>query len=78
MAGVNVPPPRRKAPEAPPARSETPGALDVPTSTERENLNFKVSTAFKREIKSYAASQGMTLIELLDEGFRLVKEKRGA
>lgn len=78
MADVKVPPPpSRKSKEAPPTREQTHGNLDKPSSGEKENLNFKVSAEFKREVKTYAASQGITLIELLEEGYRLVKEKRG-
>ena len=41
-----------------------------------ETLNFRVSPAFKREFKGYAAGQGMTMVELLKEGFELSKTKR--
>jgi hypothetical protein len=41
-----------------------------------ETLNFKVTTAFKKEFKGYAVSQGMTMVELLKDGFELSKRKR--
>ncbi len=41
-----------------------------------ETLNFRVSPAFKREFKGYAAMQGMSMVELLKEGFELSKTKR--
>ena len=41
-----------------------------------ETLNFKVAPAFKKEFKGYAVSQGMTMVELLKEGFELSKRKR--
>jgi hypothetical protein len=41
-----------------------------------ETLNFKVTDAFKREFKGYAAGQGMTMVELLKEGFELSKATR--
>jgi hypothetical protein len=56
---------QRKRIEKPPA---------PPTDT--ETLNFKVTTAFKKEFKGYAVSQGMTMGELLKDGFELSKEKR--
>ena len=37
-------------------------------------LNFKVTKAFRREFKTYASQHDMKMIELLHEGFRLVKE----
>lgn len=48
----------------------------VTQSTETETLNFKVSPEFKRSFKGYAVSQGLTMLELLREGFELSKEKR--
>ncbi len=41
-----------------------------------ETLNFKVTSEFKKEFKGYAVSQGMTMVELLKEGFELSKRKR--
>ena len=41
-----------------------------------ETLNFKVTSEFKKEFKGYAVSQGMTMGELLKEGFELSKRKR--
>jgi hypothetical protein len=41
-----------------------------------ETLNFKVTSAFKKEFKGYAVSQGMTMVELLREGFELSKQER--
>lgn len=46
------------------------------TAVDTETLNFKVSTQFKKEFKGYAVSQGMTMLELLREGFEFSKQKR--
>lgn len=46
------------------------------SSGDTETLNFRISPAFKREFKGYAAGQGMTMVELLKEGFELSKAKR--
>jgi hypothetical protein len=56
---------QRRSQEPPPART-----ADV------ETLNFKVTTEFKREFKGYAVSQGVTMVELLKEGFELSKRER--
>jgi hypothetical protein len=40
-------------------------------------LNFKVPAEFHREFKTYAAQRGISMLELLQEGFRLVRERRG-
>lgn len=39
------------------------------------SLNFKVSPELKKEFKVYAAAQGMSMIDLLKEGFALSKAK---
>ena len=39
------------------------------------SLNFKVPAEFKREFKGYAVSRGMSMIDLLKEGFALSKER---
>ena len=41
-----------------------------------ETLNFKVTSEFKKEFKGYAVNQGVTMVELLKEGFELSKRKR--
>jgi hypothetical protein len=45
---------------------------------ETETLNFKVTGAFKREFKGYAVNRGVTMVELLKEGFELSKKKHRA
>ena len=39
-------------------------------------MNFRVSAQFHREFKVYAAQHGKTMVELLQESFRLLKERR--
>jgi len=62
------------------ARTTSPprkGKARLPSrAIETETLNFKVATDFKKEFKGYAVSQGMTMVELLKEGFELSKRKR--
>ena len=43
----------------------------------RSSLNFQVTPEFKKEFKGYAVSQGITMIDLLKEGFALPKKQRG-
>ena len=42
-----------------------------------ETLNFKVPVNFKKAFKGYAVAQGMSMVELLREGFELTKTRRG-
>jgi len=65
MADVRVAGSQRKRKEKP-----------LPSPVETETLNFKVTTEFKKEFKGYAVSQGMTMVDLLKEGFELSKRKR--
>lgn len=41
-----------------------------------ETLNFKVTPDFKKEFKVYAASQGISMVELLKEGFALSRRQK--
>lgn len=52
--------------------------LKKPQTGELKPLNFKVDPEFHREFKLYAASQGISMLELLREGFELAKQHRGA
>ena len=40
----------------------------------KESLNFKVSPEFKKEFKGFAVSEGISMTELLKEGFALSKK----
>jgi hypothetical protein len=52
--------------------------LKKPQIGELKPLNFKVDPEFHRAFKAYAASHGISMLELLREGFELVKEHRGS
>ncbi|MFG1266335.1 MULTISPECIES: hypothetical protein [Xanthobacter] len=40
------------------------------------SLNFKVSPDFKKQFKGFAVAQGISMTDLLKEGFALSKKKR--
>ncbi len=50
--------------------------MENATDSYSKTLNFKVHENFKKEFKGFAGSQGITMTELLKEGFALSKEKR--
>lgn len=52
------------------------GSADGGADSENKTLNFKVATDFKKEFKGFAVSQGITMTDLLKEGFALSKNKR--
>lgn len=57
------------------------GAADAATAAEADkgvSLNFKVSPEFKKEFKGFAVAQGISMTDLLKEGFALSKKRRGA
>lgn len=56
----------------PDVRSSPESSVD----SENKTLNFKVSADFKKEFKGFAGSQGVTMTELLKEGFALSKKQR--
>ena len=76
------PPPAKTAPtangkgDAPPPMAVVHN-LKKPQSGDLKPLNFKVDPEFHRKFKSYAASHGVSMVELLREGFELIKEHRG-
>ena len=47
-----------------------------PLGSEKESLNFKISPQFKKEFKGFAVSEGISMTDLLKEGFALSKKKR--
>ena len=58
---------------------QTPTHRDTGTTDDpvvRSTLNFKVTPDFKKEFKGFAVSEGITMIELLKEGFELSKMRR--
>ena len=40
----------------------------------KESLNFKVNSEFKREFKGFAVSEGISMTDLLKQGFTLSKK----
>lgn len=55
---------------------DTRSTADSSANSENKTLNFKVSADFKKEFKGFAGSQGVTMTELLKEGFALSKKQR--
>lgn len=76
---TKVPPaPRRKREAPPPLEEPTSKNLEKTPPLDTETLNFKVTAEFKREYKVYAASRGMTMIELLEQSYQIYKERHGS
>lgn len=74
---TKIAPPNRTTKGVPPAMSETLDNLDRPEAADLKPLNFKVPAEFHREFKAHAAIHGMSMVDLLKEGFDLVKARKG-
>ncbi|MGE3370813.1 MAG: hypothetical protein AB7I79_18800 [Rhizobiaceae bacterium] len=55
---------------------EARAAENAAPERDKESLNFKVSPDFKKEFKGFAVSEGISMTDLLKEGFELSKKKR--
>jgi hypothetical protein len=75
---TKVPAAPKRQREAPPSLEETPQNLEKTPPQDTETLNFKVASEFKREYKVYAASRGMTMIDLLEQSYQIYKERHGS
>lgn len=51
-------------------------STSLPPVEKLETLNFKVPVHFKKAFKGFAVAQGMTMVDLLREGFELSKARR--
>ena len=49
---------------------------NIPKLKKGCSLNFKVSPELRKEFKVYAAKHGMSMVDLLKEGFTLSQESR--
>ena len=65
--------------QAAPANDMPGRVADVgkPTETGRDPLNFRVSAAFRREFKTYAAAHDLKLNELLVKCFESYRKQQG-
>ena len=74
---AKAPPPKKTRKGAPPSPEKTLGNLEKPELAALAPLNFKVPRDFRREFKTYASQHDMKMVELLQEGFRLIKGQHG-
>jgi hypothetical protein len=77
MAKVAPPPAAKSRKGAPPPPVQTIGNLDKSEPNNLQPLNFKVPPDFKREFKSYAAQHDVSMSQLLQEAFQVLKAQRG-
>ena len=60
---------------APPAAAAAGANLGRPDGAALKPLNFRVSPEFHREFKTFAATQGRSMVDVLHEAFDLVRAK---
>ena len=77
MADIPTPPKKKAQKAGAPPAKDAPMIqnLKQPAEKELHNLSFKLSPEFKKEYKLYAAERGMTMLEVLQESFKLYKER---
>jgi hypothetical protein len=75
MAKIPPPTKSKKGKGPPPPTTAVVGNLDKAEPTHLMPLNFKVPPEFRREFKTYAAQHDLSLSKLLQESFRVLKEK---
>ena len=74
---AKVPAPKKSAKGIPPLPVITLANLDRPEPTSLTPMNFKVPEAFHLEFKLYAVQHGMSMVDLLQKSFQLLRDKRG-
>jgi hypothetical protein len=74
---ANVPPPLRRGKGEPPPQLAALDNLARGEAVRLKPLNFKVPADFHREFKTFAAMNGMSMLSVLTESFRLYREHKG-
>lgn len=75
---ANVPPPAKQSRKGlPPQAESTVGNLEKAEPGTLKPLNFKVPADFHREFKVYASQQGISMLDLLQESFKAMRQQRG-
>jgi hypothetical protein len=72
---AKVPPPRGGRKGAPPAPAGAGDNLARPAGAVLKPLNFRVSPEFHREFKTFAATEGRSMVDVLHEAFDLIRAK---
>jgi hypothetical protein len=57
-------------------KAHAPKEVEVSSAEKAITLNFKVAPEFKKEFKGFAVAQGISMTDLLKEGFALSKKRR--
>ncbi len=76
MKGPSIKPPSRKG--VAPAIDSTAGMTNTtrPQAGDLVPLNFKVSPELKQDIKLFAATHNMSMVDVIKEGFALLKAQK--
>jgi hypothetical protein len=74
---AKIPPPGKTTKGLPPTVQDTVKNLSRAEAGQLKPLNFKVPPEFHREFKTFAACHGLSMVDVLREGFELMKERLG-
>ncbi len=72
---AKVPPPGGGRKGAPPVAAAAGDNLARPVGAALKPLNFRVSPEFHREFKTFAATEGRSMVDVLHEAFDLIRAK---
>ncbi|MBA7495582.1 hypothetical protein ES702_06169 [subsurface metagenome] len=75
MAKIQKPPKKNRKGVPPVATEEKARNLAKPSVSERVQLKFGVTPEFRKEFKTYAVDQDMSMVELLMKCFELYKSR---
>ena len=74
MATTVKAPPVRNTKGEPPPQNRPSQNLTKPNPEKVAHLNFRVPAGFHQEFKTYAASHGVSMVDLLEHAFRHYNE----
>lgn len=70
--------PQRVEGKGEPPTARVSRTLSLPDRETLKPLNFRVPGEFHRQFKTYAASRGMSMVELLQESFKVYRSRESS
>ena len=71
------PPKKAKGKGTPPQIEETKNNLSKASANDYVGMKFSVSPELRKEYKTFALDNDMTMVEVLQRSFEMIKEKMG-
>ncbi len=74
---AKIQPPKKSKKGTPPPLEDTKNNLEKPASTDYVGMRFSTTPEFRKEYKTFALDNDMTMIEVLQKSFELLKKEMG-